>query len=196
MKLILGVFFVFGLFCGQASANAIHLNPSQPANNKRMVVFGKTSIPIGYYRYCQRYQTDCMEKPDSKTVRLTRNRWAELVAINNEVNSKIKPMTDQQIFGVEEWWVVPERVGDCEDYALLKRKRLLEIGYPLGSLLMTVGRDADGGGHAVLTVVTDRGDYILDNVEQKVLLWQDTEIRYLKRQSRKNPNVWVGLVSG
>ncbi len=196
MRVILGVAFFLGIFCGQVSANAIHLNPSQPAKNKRMITFGKTSIPIGYYQYCQRYKTVCVEKPNSKTVRLTRNRWAELIAINNEVNFKIKPMTDQQNFGVEEWWAVPEQVGDCEDYALLKRKRLLDMGYPIGSLLITVGRDADGGGHAVLTVVTDRGDYILDNVERKVLLWQDTEIHYLKRQSRKNPNVWVGLVSG
>lgn len=70
------------------------------------------------------------------------------------------------------------------------------MGYPLGALLMTVGKDANGGGHAVLTVVTDRGDFVLDNVEQRVLLWKDAEIYFLKRQSQNDPNAWVSLVAG
>ena len=70
------------------------------------------------------------------------------------------------------------------------------MGYPLGALLMTVGKDTDGGGHAVLTVVTDLGDFVLDNVEQRVLLWKDVEIYFLKRQSQNDPNAWVSLVSG
>ena len=61
---------------------------------------------------------------------------------------------------------------------------------------MTVGKDSKGGGHAVLTVVTDLGDFVLDNIEQKVLLWQDAEIYFLKRQSESNPNTWVSLVAG
>ena len=68
------------------------------------------------------------------------------------------------------------------------------MGYPLGSLLLTVARDAKGGGHAVLTVVTDLGDFVLDNLEPKVLLWKDTEIYYLKRQSQQDLNRWVSLV--
>ena len=72
---------------------------------------------------------------------------------------------------------------------------LNESGLPLGSLLLTVGRDAEGGGHAVLTVVTDNGDFILDNQNKKVLLWQDAEISFLKRQSQGDPNLWVSLVS-
>jgi predicted transglutaminase-like cysteine proteinase len=61
---------------------------------------------------------------------------------------------------------------------------------------MTVGRDADGGGHAVLTVVTDMGDFILDNQEPRVLLWRDAELTYLKRQSQEDPNDWVSLTAG
>jgi predicted transglutaminase-like cysteine proteinase len=99
-----------------------------------------------------------------------------------------------EIYGVEERWDYPTAVGDCEDYALLKRKRLNEMGYPLGALLMTVARDSNGGGHAVLTVVTDLGDFILDNIEQKVLLWREAEIYYLKRQSQRDLNVWVSLI--
>ncbi len=105
-------------------------------------------------------------------------------------------MTDREIFGVEERWEYPKAVGDCEDYALMKRRLLNESGFPLGSLLMTVGRDAKGGGHAVLTIVTDKGDFVLDNVEQKILLWRDAEIYFLKRQAQTDPNTWVSLVNG
>ncbi len=45
--------------------------------------------------------------------------------------------------------------GDCEDYALLKRKMLMQAGWPREALLMTVVRDKKGEGHAVLTVKTD-----------------------------------------
>lgn len=47
----------------------------------------------------------------------------------------------------------------------------------------------------MLTVVTDMGDFILDNFEPKVLPWKDTEIYYLKRQSQTGLNRWVGLVN-
>ena len=60
---------------------------------------------------------------------------------------------------------------------------------------MTVYRDADAVGNAVLTPVTDRGDFVLDNVEPRVLLWSDAEVYYLKRQSPDDPNRWVSLAS-
>jgi predicted transglutaminase-like cysteine proteinase len=58
---------------------------------------------------------------------------------------------------------------------------------------VTVVRDKDGDGHAVLTVRTDKGDYVLDNQIEKILLWSDTGYRFVKRQSQSNPNVWVSL---
>lgn len=160
-----------------------------------MMTFGGTTMPVGYYEYCRRYIELCARGPEGTTIELTKPGWRDIVAVNSEVNTKIAPRTDMEIFGVEERWDYPTTVGDCEDYALLKRKRLNEMGYPLGVLLLTVARDAKGGGHAVLTVVTDLGDFVLDNIEQKVLLWKDTEIYYLKRQSQSDLNRWVSLVS-
>lgn len=184
------------LSCTFANANALHLNPTQAAATSSMETFGQTTIPVGYYEYCQRYSERCARPADGSSVSLTRERWKEIIQINNEVNAAVAPLTDREIFGVEERWEYPGVVGDCEDYALQKRKRLNEMGYPLRALLMTVGKDADGGGHAVLTVVTDLGDFVLDNVEQRVLLWKDAEIYFLKRQSQTDPNAWVSLVSG
>lgn len=179
-----------------ANSNALHLNPAQSASQINMNTFGQTSIPVGYYEFCKNYPERCGAKSDVITVELTRQSWRKMVDTNTLVNTEIAPMTDEEIYGVPEKWVLPEVVGDCEDYALLKRKMLNEQGFPLGSLLMTVGRDANGGGHAVLTVVTDKGDFILDNQEDKILLWRDAEIYFLKRQAQENPNKWVSLARG
>ncbi|CCV11924.1 transglutaminase-like cysteine peptidase [Mesorhizobium sp. STM 4661] len=188
--------FALVLSCASASANALHLNPAQPDEAPNMQTFGKTTIPVGYYEFCRRISTECARPAVSDSVELTRKRWSQMIEINNQVNASVKPMTDLEIFGVEERWEYPKATGDCEDYALMKRKLLNQSGFPLGSLLMTVGRDANGGGHAVLTIVTDKGDFVLDNVEQQILLWRDAEIYFLKRQAQTDPNTWVSLVSG
>ena len=184
-----------GISCVAASANALHFNPTQPAIARNMQTYGATTMPVGYYEYCRRYADLCARTSEGERVELTKPRWREIVSVNAEVNAAVAPLTDMEIYGVEERWEYPTTVGDCEDYALLKRKRLNEMGYPLEALLMTVARDSKGGGHAVLTVVTDMGDFILDNIEQKVLLWRDTEIYYLKRQSQRDLNRWVSLVN-
>jgi predicted transglutaminase-like cysteine proteinase len=184
------------LSCTYANANALHLNPTQNKHNYNMDTFGETSVPFGYFEYCKTTENACKPEATPATIPLDRAAWDKIIDINNYVNEKIVPKTDEEIYGVPEKWVVPEIVGDCEDYVLLKKKMLTEQGLPDGALLVTVGRDADGGGHAVLTVVTDRGDFILDNQEQKVLLWRDSEIYFLKRQAPHNPNRWESLGRG
>jgi len=182
--------------CVVANANALHLNPAQPGSAANMATFGRTSVPIGHYEYCQKYQDRCSLQSGDPQVELSRVLWSKIVEVNDRINRDVKPLTDMQIFGVEERWEYPDQVGDCEDYALQKRRILSSMGIPLGALLLTVGRDADGGGHAVLTVVTDLGDFILDNVEQRVLRWQDAELTYLKRQSSRDPKHWESLRPG
>jgi predicted transglutaminase-like cysteine proteinase len=73
---------------------------------------------------------------------------------------------------------------------------LIEAGFSPSNLLMTVVLQPNGDGHAVLTVRTDRGDFILDNMRNKVMLWADTEYTYLKRQSSSDPTRWVKLQDG
>ena len=95
-------------------------------------------------------------------------RLSELDAINRSVNREIEPATDLEIYGQTEYWTIPTHQGDCEDYALLKRKRLMARGWPASALLMTVVRDEKGEGHAVLTARTAQGDFILDNKVDEV----------------------------
>ena len=67
---------------------------------------------------------------------------------------------------------------------------------PLSNLLMTVVRKPNGEGHAVLTVRTDKGDLVLDNLTDKVRLWSETGYRYLKRQASDNTGHWVSIIGG
>ena len=182
------------VFCTSAWASASQFNPTQPYNARNMATFGTTSMQVGYYEYCRRYRDRCARAPAGTMIELTRAAWSDIVRVNTKVNT-IKALTDMEIYGVEEFWEYPTTAADCEDYALLKRKRLNEMGYPLGALLLTTARDAQGGGHAVLTVVTSLGDFILDNLEQKVLLWSEARIYFLKRQSQRDLNQWVSLMN-
>jgi predicted transglutaminase-like cysteine proteinase len=42
-------------------------------------------------------------------------------------------------------------------------------------------------------VKTDKGEFILDNQTEEVLLWSETEYRFVKRQSQIDPNLWIAL---
>lgn len=153
--------------------------------------------PIGWVEFCQQPEAraDCVVpvlKPAEAA--LDERRWRELLTINAKVNREVEAVTDWDHWGVAEKWSYPTNgKGDCEDYVIEKRKRLMAAGFPRQALLITVVRDKKGDGHAVLLVRTDRGDFVLDNQEQKVKLWTDTGYRFIKRQSQENPNRWVSL---
>jgi len=165
-----------------------------PAN---MRVVGKANPPIGHYEFCKTYGAECVaDGGDAGPAVLTETNWKTLLDVNYTVNSSITPLTDQDIYGVEERWAYPRTVGDCEDFALLKRKMLIDRGFAPSDLLLTVVLQPNGEGHAVLTVRTDHGDFILDNMRNKVMLWSETEYTYLKRQSSDDPGRWVKLQDG
>jgi predicted transglutaminase-like cysteine proteinase len=151
--------------------------------------------PIGWVEFCATYEPECKTKPTPpRDVMLTTQTWKDLERVNLYVNTHVKPMTDLEHWGVVERWNYPDDgYGDCEDYVLQKRKLLIQAGWPREALLITVVRDKRGDGHAILTVKTDRGEFILDNQTDQILLWADTGYRFVKRQSQTDPNVWVSL---
>jgi predicted transglutaminase-like cysteine proteinase len=151
--------------------------------------------PIGWVEFCTENPRECATQPSTpRDVVLSPKAWRDLVRVNKWVNDTIKPVTDLDHWGVVEKWSYPDDgKGDCEDYVLLKRRMLMQAGWPREALLITVVRDKRGDGHAVLTVKTDKGDFILDNQEEQVLHWSETGYRFVKRQSQGDPNVWVSL---
>jgi predicted transglutaminase-like cysteine proteinase len=151
--------------------------------------------PIGWVEFCTENPKECATAPSSaRDVVLTPKAWRDMLRVNKWANDTIHPVTDLEHWGVVEKWSYPDDgKGDCEDYVLLKRRMLVQAGWPREALLITVVRDKKGEGHAVLTVKTDKGDFILDNQEENVLLWSETGYRFVKRQSQSDPNVWVAL---
>ncbi|HVZ51226.1 MAG TPA: transglutaminase-like cysteine peptidase [Pseudolabrys sp.] len=158
-------------------------------------VGNETRAPIGWVEFCVEYKPECNTKPSTpRDVVLSSKAWSDLVKVNAWVNDTIQPVTDLEHWGVVERWNYPDDgKGDCEDYVLLKRRILVEAGWPREALLITVVRDKKGDGHAVLTVKTNRGEFILDNQEAQILPWFKTGYRFVKRQSQSDPNVWVAL---
>jgi predicted transglutaminase-like cysteine proteinase len=154
-----------------------------------------TRPPSGWVDFCARQPSECASTATAlHEFTLSPGAWKDLVRVNNWVNQTIKPLTDLEHWGVVERWSYPDDgYGDCEDYVLLKRRMLIESGWPREALLVTVVRDKKEEGHAVLTVTTDKGDYVLDNQTAHILLWSKTGYHFVKRQSQFNPNVRVSL---
>lgn len=166
-----------------------------PAQAQQVALGAPTSPPIGWVQFCNDYEGECVNRSLPVTqIKLTEASWRQIVKINADVNREITPVTDIEHWGAPERWDYPtDGRGDCEDYVLEKRRRLADAGFPLNTLLITVVRDHKGDGHAVLTIKTDRGDFVLDNQQAKILAWRDTGYRFVKRQSDENPMRWVSL---
>lgn len=193
------IYILFGLVAGGFTLVApASAQPTKIALATPMAVEAAAKAPIGWIQFCRSSPSDCSVSPlSAQRMKLTPTRIAELDRVNRRVNAEVQPMTDQEQFGVEELWTYPTAgFGDCEDYVLEKRRRLIEAGWPRQSLLITVVRDLKGDGHAILTVVTDRGDYALDNQADDVKPWFETGYTFIKRQSQTDPNLWVLLGDG
>lgn len=181
-----------------ASAAGLAAMPSSEAATMRatyIAVGSATSIPYGWVDFCNRYAGEC-DTPvlPPLDINLTPQTQRMIARVNQWVNSKIKPMSDMDHWGVADQWDYPsDGYGDCEDYALLKRRLLMEEGFPRQALLMTVVKDEQDEGHAILTIKTNKGEFVLDNLNDRVMAWNETGYHFIKRQSQSDPNVWVSV---
>ena len=183
----------------QAGADMASSSHLKIASSTQASTSNETLAPIGWMQFCRDYAKD-VRKPCAANVlpaldvKLDAVAWKEMVRINAAVNNEIEPVTDMEHWGVIDKWDFPDdKRGDCEDYVVEKRHRLMKAGFPRQALLITVVRDLEGEGHAVLTVKTDKGDYVLDNMHEAIRPWTATGYKYIKRQSQENPIVWVSL---
>jgi len=151
--------------------------------------------PNGFISFCLRNPKECEGGTDHPAdMTLTPGRWAQLNEVNDYVNRNIPQIEDIDNYGTVENWAYPnEKGGDCEDLALLKRKMLIERGWPASDLLITVVREWNGDGHAILVATTDKGDYVLDNKNWAIVSWAEAPYTWAKRQSRERPYIWVNL---
>jgi predicted transglutaminase-like cysteine proteinase len=156
----------------------------------------QTSVPYGWVDFCKREHSECVGPVlPALDINLTNGTWAKLDRINRMVNQAIQPVTNLEHWGtmLDHWDYPLDGKGDCKVYALYKRKLLMDIGFPRQALLMTIVRDLQDEGHTILTVKTNRGEFVLDNLSDEIRAWDATGYRFVKRQSQEDPNVWVGL---
>lgn len=190
---------IAGAMAGIVASSGAMADPSFPASldskaSPFMRVYGPSQAPYGFVRFCESNPQACApQRMEDVRFQPTPERLSELDEVNRWANHVIAPATDQEIYGVSEFWTYPVDRGDCEDYALLKQSVLLARGWPKSSLLLTVVRDEKGEGHAVLTARTAQGDFVLDNKVDDVRLWNTSGYYFIMRQSYLDPRVWVSL---
>ena len=192
---------MIGAKAGAAAFFALLISSSSaftaPASALSMKTGSVTSQPIGHYEFCRLYRDQCSVKSSPGALpRLTPHGWDVVRNINTGVNAAIMPVTDAEAHGREEVWSYPVDAGDCEDFVLLKRQKLMEAGFSPADLLITVVRKPDGEGHAVLTLRSAQGDFVLDNLVNDVKLWTETPYTYLKRQASFDTGRWVTIENG
>jgi predicted transglutaminase-like cysteine proteinase len=179
--------------------------PARPAAAIRHAswtpVGAETRRPIGWHNLCRVAADECDAGSETPVnVALSPQTRHLLVAVTTLANRTITPRTDDEHYHLDrktliDWWTYPDDgAGDCSDFMLLKRKMLVEAGWPRSAALATVVLDHHGDGHAVLTVTTDQGDFVLDNLTDKLLRWDETGYAFVKRQSQADENIWVSLV--
>jgi predicted transglutaminase-like cysteine proteinase len=149
--------------------------------------------PPGFKAFCARESWSCGGPIDH--VRSSRKSLKRLAKhLNSEVNNQIKPESDLDQYGVPDYWSIPTSgKGDCEDYALLKMKLLLERGAPADKVFLAVVITNTGERHLVLVVRTTRSDLILDNIENRVLDWRETRHRFIAIQDPSDLTRWVSV---
>ena len=185
------------LICGSSQAATVGRFEKPGFDQAAAVVYAKTLPPIGYVDFCGRSEEECkFASGKEETLALTTDSWDQVQQVNRYVNAHIRPVTDLANYGVLDYWTYPVDTGDCEDYVLLKKRNLTQVGVNADQLLITVVLDENNEGHAVLTIPTDKGDYVLDNRRNEVLRWDQTGYTFLKRQSQQQANQWVSLQKG
>ncbi|MEM7620103.1 MAG: transglutaminase-like cysteine peptidase [Pseudomonadota bacterium] len=199
-----GLFIIIAFLVGSHNAHALSSSQLKEAfqapQSSTLAEGGAAVAPFGHVAFCQTHPQECRSRGHHSSVKakkgqvvMTKQRWRELTRVNSSINRRIIARTDQQQHGREELWSLASRYGDCEDYVLLKRQKLMRMGWPSRALRIAVVVTRQGEVHAVLVARTTQGDYVLDNLASRVKPWQRTGLRWVKLQAGRNPRSWVSV---
>lgn len=144
-------------------------------------------VAAGQVRETADASAAAVSAPPTWTTRAERDQLKLVNQINQAVNRDVHSASDMDLYGQPEYWSLPKLVngklyGDCEDYALEKRRQLIAAGVPEGALSMVVAVTARGESHAVLMISLKSGDWVLDNLTPWATPWQELNYRWVERQ--------------
>lgn len=153
----------------------------------------RTMAPFAHVMFCAKSPDECKQGIGASSVTLTPMATRELRSVNAAVNRSIIGVNDASDDAGGDVWQANVTRGDCEDFALTKRDRLIAMGWSPRALRIGVAKTSSGEGHAVLVVRTDQGDMVLDNRNDRIKGWRNTDLRWVMIQSGDNPRVWYEL---
>ncbi len=174
-----------------ATANA---GPRVSALASGHVISGAEQVlaPFAHVRFCAMHRDQCQVQRSSirkSRMRLTPERMATLTSVNHAVNAAISPKADAPGLLGDTWSIAPAR-GDCDDYAVSKRARLLTQGWSSRSLLLVSATLPDGQEHLVLVARTSAGDVVLDNLRRDVRPVSAVRYQWRSIQDEAHPAFW------
>lgn len=171
---------------GLIAASPAQAQGALPSASSGAATLGSARPIAAWVDFCRDYAAECaFDRAEPARIALTPALWSQIMSVNRRVNQSIRAVTDQAHLGVPDRWDLAEDgIGDCEDIQLVKRRLLARAGLPRRAMRMTVVIDEQGEGHAVLAILTDRGDFILDNKSSAVLPWHQTGYVFIKRESQ------------
>ena len=184
---------IFLLFSG-----AVLWASSQAHASAFLIAQRAIEMPMGFAGVCERYAWACKEASASASASAyDRDDHRIVRRINLRVNNRVREITDQAQYRREEFWSLPTHIGgDCEDFALLKKKLLIAEGISPDRLMIAEVLDRNNERHAVLVVRTDRGDFVLDNLTNRIKHWEDTGYTFLRMQNPDRPSAWDAVFAG
>lgn len=179
---------VFGLAQGAFALDATQGGAELPLR-------ASVAPPSGAKGLCGAYPWACAAGTGAPAIGAA--QMEQVVAINRSANARIAPVTDQAQYRLAEKWALPTaRGGDCEDYALFKKAKLIEAGLSPDRLLLAAVLDRQGRSHAVLVLRAEGADLVLDNMTSAVKRWDRTGYTFLRMQDPRDPQRWVAVMAG
>ena len=172
-------------------------------NSSAMALGANVQAPVGYVQFCNRRPDQCTGSSSYRQVRtdiadapaMSPALWTRLNTVNRDINARIRPATDEQAFGVSNYWGMPlsegnRALGNCKDYALEKRAALVKAGVPASALSIAIVKTRRHETHAVLLVASSSGEYVLDNLSEWIVPWREAGYTWLARQAPGQPLRW------
>ena len=199
--------------CATVDVPAPELAPRAPQVVSFMESGDPTPAPSGFDAMCRRSAALCLGvlfpgqaissnvSTQARPVVLNPEALALLQRVNDDVNTRIRSVTDKAAHGVDELWIDPlaprlmdpnfTAPGDCEDFAIAKRDALRASGWPPDAMFLAVGYHRRAGLHVALIVRTTQGDLVLDSRSPWIRTWNDTPYIWTKRQAAGTSTAWV-----
>lgn len=182
------------LFGMAATMPAMAIDARRPSADI-IPIRAEVTAPPGAQGICAMYDWACAKT--NRTILVDDALMQTVRAVNSRANRSIRPISDFNQYRVMERWSLPTaRGGDCEDYALYKKRELIRAGIPAEQLLIAVVLDRKRQPHAVLILRTGKQDLVLDNMNSRILPWQKTGYTFLRLQNPRQPSGWVSVMAG